>query len=435
MKPKLPDGGTSLSLAAIAGRIVLFLTLPASLCASPLYSPTWGFRVDPPEGYEYTGGNGVSRFSFASPLGAALDLAVYDGTFPSVEALASDATRRLGSAGETAVFDYRGKKACLITLLFPLNGNQYEGWGLCLELAPASGERGGDSPGPSPGERDGERRKKILLLGLAYGPADVSGLEVFHLSALDSIAPSESERRASGPVTAFAYPPGELLRTPLASGEAGATGVSALFAEHDAEGAQALVDREFDILRRYAGSPLLKDARIRFYRAIFRDSWERLSNAAFILERRWNSPDLTDRPFPALPSLPALPAEEKNPGGGDRAFAEKVLSWIQSFTYERDVMGSDFVNLVSAATEERGDCDSRAMLFAIILSQAGIPAAIMVSPDYSHAMGLVDVRGKGARFEAGGTLYLVAETTVQVDLGLIHRDVSVSELWSAVMFE
>jgi hypothetical protein len=129
------------------------------------------------------------------------------------------------------------------------------------------------------------------------------------------------------------------------------------------------VDREFEVLRRQADSPRWQQAWTRFYRAIHRDSYSRLSEVASALLRHWSQ----------TASAGDLPSQ--------------ALGWVQSFAYERNFMGSDFVNPVSAALEGRGDCDSRAMLWAIILEQAGIPAAIMVSAHYSHAMGLVDLAG------------------------------------------
>jgi hypothetical protein len=98
-------------------------------------------------------------------------------------------------------------------------------------------------------------------------------------------------------------------------------------------------------------------------------------------------------------------------------------------------MGSDFVNLVSAATEGRGDCDSRALLLAILLEQANIPGAIMVSREYSHAMGLADIAGPGARFSAGGKRWLVAETTAAVKIGLIGKGSADPAKWLGVIFE
>ncbi|MCL2373848.1 MAG: hypothetical protein FWC65_01220, partial [Treponema sp.] len=114
---------------------------------------------------------------------------------------------------------------------------------------------------------------------------------------------------------------------------------------------------------------------------------------------------------------------------------EEVLRWVQSFTYERDFEGSDFVNLVSAATEGRGDCDPRAMLWALILRKANIEAGMMVSRYYSHAMGLADLPGTGARFEVGGRRFLVAETTVDVGIGLITQEMSAVDHWLGIIFE
>jgi hypothetical protein len=74
------------------------------------------------------------------------------------------------------------------------------------------------------------------------------------------------------------------------------------------------------------------------------------------------------------------------------------------------------------------------MLWAIILAHANIRAAIMVSGNHSHAMGLADVGGTGARLEAAGTMWLVAETTDNVDIGLIAQDMSDIESWLAVIF-
>jgi hypothetical protein len=75
------------------------------------------------------------------------------------------------------------------------------------------------------------------------------------------------------------------------------------------------------------------------------------------------------------------------------------------------------------------------MLWAIILAQADIPTAIMVSREFNHAMGLADLPGTGAHFEAGSKKWLVAETTAKVDIGLIGQDVSNIESWLGVIFE
>jgi hypothetical protein len=277
------------------------------------------------------------------------------------------------------------------------------GWALCLELGAAT-------PTASPGRSS--QTANPLLLAMAYGPAARTHLQQLHLSALDSIAPEEADKRAPGPITEYIYPREKRIQARIFDLGASASGIYAQIFEDDAEAAQALVDREFSVLSLYAGNARWREAWARYYRAIYRDSYERLADIAFQVERKLN-----------------VPARE------DRDFAEQVLHWVQSFSYERDFEGSDFVNLVSAATEGRGDCDSRAMLWAIILSQANIPAAMMVSQHYSHAMGLADLPGAGARFVLDGQRLLVAETTAPVSIGLIGETVSEIEHWLGIAFE
>jgi hypothetical protein len=355
-----------------------------SLDASPLHSTTWGFRFDLPEGYEYIDGNNQDRYSFQGPNKAMFDVVVYNGVYQDVEQMANDINRRLGNSGETALFEYEGKTAVLMDLHF----KNFSGWGLCLELA-----------------KNAAAARAPFLCALAYSPSSGADMDLFHISALDSIAPSDLEARRPGPVTEFSFPRGEAIEIPIKG-----TALSALFRENDAEAAQALVDREFALLRQYESAPVWQQAWIRFYRAIYRDSWNRVAAAAFRLEREWNA------------------------GQDERAFAEKTLAFVQGFSYERNLEGSDFVNLVTAISEGRGDCDSRSMLWAMILEQANIPAAMMVSHSYSHAMGLVDVPGAGARFESGGKKWLVAETTDKIGIGLISADKSDIASWLGVIF-
>ena len=379
---------------------IFFLSLLSIICASvfsvPLYSPTWGFRVDLPEGYEYSGGDRKDRFSFESAFGSQFDLVVYSAAqgraYANVEALAGDVQRRLDNKGDMDTFEYNHKKIAIMQLSFlnPGAGGRavsMSGWALCMEL--------------------GSPNQGALLLAMAYGPSERNDLEILHFSALDSIAPEEADRFAPGPITEFSYPRETLTEKPVFGFD-----LKARFYDEDAEAAQALVDREFRVLQRYANAPNWKDAWTRFYRAIYRDSFSRLEDLAFHIERKINIP----------------PRE-------NRDFADQVLKWVQSFAYERDLMGSDFVNLVSAATEGRGDCDSRAMLWAVILNQANINSAIMVSRNYSHAMGLADLPGAGARFEIEGKKYLVAETTANVSIGLIGETVSEVSEWLGIDFE
>jgi hypothetical protein len=43
---------------------LILVLLHFYIFSSPLENPTWGFSLDLPEGYEYSGGDGKTSFSF-----------------------------------------------------------------------------------------------------------------------------------------------------------------------------------------------------------------------------------------------------------------------------------------------------------------------------------------------------------------------------------
>ena len=368
--------------------IFLFLFVPVFTFAESLYSPTWGFRLDLPEGYEYVEGDSKDRFSFSGPNEAMFNIVVYNNVYRSMRELVNDINNRLTNIGDVDYFTYNNKQAAIIELDFGYNS----GWGLCVEL------KGNSADNPP------------MLLALAYSSVSAD-LNLFHLSALDSIIPSDGEQLYPGPIMEYSYPRGERKRVYLPAG-----GVSAIMYDNDAEAAQVLIEREFSILSCYLSSPNWREAWIRYYRMIYRDSFDRITNAASVIVRSWGGP-------------PSSGMEER------MAFAQRALAFVQNFNYERDLSGSDFINLVTAVTDGRGDCDSRAMLLAIILAHADIRCAMMVSSHHSHAMGLVDISGSGARFEAYGVNWLVAETTAKINIGLIAQDMSDPAAWLGIIFE
>jgi len=381
------------------------------VAAEELYSPTWGFYLDLPEGFEYATGDGKNRFSFMdADSGVSVDIVAYAaGRYESPEVLANDVVKRLLAEAETALFDYRGRRAAITQLAFSSQNGPVEGWALALELGGLELAAG----------------KRPILLALAYGPAPSgddpasSNSEQILFSALDSIAASPEDRLGPGPVSVFSWPPSERRTVNLQV--AGIT-TQATIDTDDAVAAKALVDREFKVLVDYNDSPKWKEAWSRFYRTIWRDAYSRLADISFAVER----------------AISLRAVATKSPGSdgaaSQRVLAEGILEWVQGFKYERDLLGSDFVDLPSTATETRGDCDSRALLMAIILQHANTDAILMVSREYGHAMAAVATEGSGARFSHGGTQWIVAETTAKVGLGMIGQNVSDPQKWLAIDF-
>ncbi|MCL1813809.1 MAG: hypothetical protein FWG29_09865 [Treponema sp.] len=398
---------------------ILILSPILLIQAEPLFSPTWEFRLDLPEGYELSGGDRKNSFSFKSSFGTSLDIMVYPDK-ASVAALAEEMEKRLSNRGKTHLFTYNNKETAVMELEIGQGRDVMTGWALCLELEMqvAASTKGGPNT-------------KAYMVALAYGPPKPE-LQCFHLSVLDSIEGGEGDRHLPGAMTTFLHPRGKWFTAKLAN-----SNEVAHFRENDDVAAQSVVDREFEVMKFYLESKLWQEAWKRFYRAIFKDAFDRLEDAAFLLERSWNNKVLG-------PSGEGEKLEEVQRLGTRNAegfyVASKALEWVQGFEYERDLTGSDFVNLVTAAREGRGDCDSRAMLWAIIIAQAHVPSGIMVSREYSHAMGLADLEGEGARFpmknNSGKAIrWLVAETTAKVALGLIGETVSEESKWLGITFE
>jgi len=384
--------------------------------AEELYSPTWGFYLDLPEGFGYVAGDGKNRFSFMDPdAGVSVDIVAYAaGRYASPEALGEDVVKRLLAEAETALFDYRGRRAAITQLAFSSQDGPAEGWALALELGGLELPAG----------------KRPILLALAYGEvasdddAAAWNTEQIMLSALDSMAVNAEDRLSPGPVSVFSWPPSE--RKSMDLQVAGRTTQATLDAD-DAAAAKALVDREFKVLVAYNDSPKWKEAWSRFYRAIWRDAYSRLADLSFAVERA-----VSERAISEGTAAGANPGTDR--ATSRRMLAEGVLEWVQGFKYERDLLGSDFVDLPSTATEARGDCDSRALLMAIILQHANTDAILMVSREYGHAMAAVAADGTGARFSHGGAEWIVAETTAKVGLGMIGQNVADPQKWLAIDF-
>ncbi len=405
---------SSREILRIRRLIGLFLFCASTLMAEPLASPSWGFSFDPPAGFSLTDGDGKDRFAFVDSVSSVeLALRAYpSGTYGSCEEAMKTAMGRLSAQWDSASFNYGRRRVVIAKLEFDSLGYEASGWAICGELDTAEGQA-----------QRGTAAAPAFLLAIAYGekgktenagPVIPSVLDSLRFGPVDSMLP--------GPITFFTYPQeGEKTVNVTIEGVKEATTID----KADAEASAYVVEREYAVLTAYQNSPLWLDAWTRFYRETWRDSWARLDGFAFAAERAARTaimlrPDADGGPTSAAQDDP------------DRALAATLLHWVQGFHYERNLEGSDFVDLVSSATEERGDCDSRSMLLALLLRKANVNAILMVSPEYSHAMTGIDVGGGGARFDFQDSKWLVAETTDDVAIGLIGQTVSDPTKWIGI---
>lgn len=391
------------------------LVAPAGACAKQLGSD-FGFFVDMPSGFVPGPGDGKTKFSYADPNdGMEFDIRVYEaGRYPSAQAIAADVASRLSSTGDTEAFRYEGRSAVLAELHFTLNGEEEKGYGLFIQGRPLPPAAASSAPSPAPSATPAAApaRAEPSYALLAFSTAErFDDYADLILSCLDSFSIDRAALRAPGPLSQYVlpWPPKRTATKQVLLPD----GSRAELPWSDDEAAQEAdtANREYHVLESYEQSQdLWVDAWARFYRMVYRESAARLDRLTLEFSR-------------------ILPA------GDPTEDARRVLAWVQGFVYQRDEQGIDFVTPLHAAFEERGDCDSRAMVMAIILERLGIHSVLMLSRDYSHAMLGVDVPGGGQRFPWNGKSYLVAETTAKVGLGMIAASQSDFSKWLGVELE
>ncbi len=336
-------------------------------------------------------GSEQDKVTFSDPTQKAfLQIKRYPGNkFDSAESIYRSVLSRLKGTGEGDGFTYETRESYFGNVRFAASGISYEGFVVCID------------------------NKDFDYVLLSFSTSDAySKFHDFILSAMDSFAFDDAGRLSPGVVSQYYYP----FPTPDKKiGYININGKKILytFDSGELEASQVLVEREARILVTYTKSRHVDEAWIRYYRIIYRDNYLRLSRAAGIISR-----NISDD-FNGLSSF------EKS---------SLLLSWIQSLKYFRTGTLSDFLSPVSCLAEERGDCDSKGLLYVILLKHYGIDAILMVSSAYSHSLAGVAVEGKGAHFTLNGVSYLVAETTDDVSIGLIDRSMADPGKWLGISF-
>lgn len=371
-----------LSLIGIGFYFIFAALSPNQLTAEIIGFPDFAFALDLPEGYMLVEKDKNTRFHLShSIVPADLQIAVYPATQfdSSIQAL-HHVTTQLSSTGGEITFEWRFNSASIGEII----SEKIQGWALVLKLT--------------------ENKGWLALLSYT-GKEHYLNVEPLLISSLDAVFTDQGSWFSPGPMTTFAWPnEGEMevkytdARRKFSIPMDKAAGLAG----------QSVIDREFSVLTAYLNTPFVTEAWKRYYRIIWRDSWSRLEKAGFIISS--SLPDTAEK------------------------ITAEILEWTQSFTYERDRQGSDFLSLPLALVEKKGDCDTRALLMVLLLNQMGIDAILMVSPEYGHAVAAVDIPGQGARFNSGGKNYLIADTTAPVPVGLIDSEISDSSKWFSVHF-
>ena len=365
-----------------------FQTGEAALHAEEIVSQKYLFSADIPEGFVLAEQQGSDRFRFQNTVfPAEFQSAVYPAEqFAQAGEALNFVARQIGSSEEYAEFTWRGRKATLAKLDF----NFGKGWASAAELPQDKGW--------------------LVVISYSYtwrsaATFSEEELELFHLSVLDSFLTGLGNAVSPGIVTSFAFPEEGALEVPFKTNKSEFT---VPFDKSDAQANQYVVDREFLILTKYTGSPLTEAAWKRFYRIIYRDAWKRMEKASFIIGS----------------ILPRNPVER----------ASELIDWLFSFEYTRDFEGSDFTSLPEAFAKKTGDCDTRSLLFVLLMRQTGTDAALLVSPEFSHSVAAVDLEIGGPVFIIEGKELSAVDLTSSKTAGRLSSDMADANKWFAVTF-
>jgi hypothetical protein len=98
-------------------------------------------------------------------------------------------------------------------------------------------------------------------------------------------------------------------------------------------------------------------------------------------------------------------------GMDDYETANFVLSFVQHIRYK---IPNNYLELLAppqTLDEEFGDCDSKSLLYVLLMEKMGFDTVIYVSKRYRHAMAGVKVSGSGSFKKFDGNRYYFAETT------------------------
>lgn len=365
--------------------LVIIVMTPLTGFARALYVEDYGYFVDIPEGWEILDGEDLSKVAFTDALHQTIFqiLSLEGSSHDSAEVLYGRLASGLKVKGERVAYTYAGMDAVFADVSFPAASQPVKGYFVII---------------------NGDIYDYALLM---YTPTAVyEKNHDFMLSALDSFAAGPEQLVAPGPVTQFLSPFsgendaeevvdffGNSLRIPTKSGAQ--------------EASQALIEREARVLASYEADRA--KAWERYYRIVYRDSYSRLGDLSHGMRALFRSADVSQQEIPRL-----------------------LLLWLQGQQYERTGTFSDLLAPLTSVTEARGDCDSRGIVYSILLSYFGIDSLLLVSSEYSHSVSAVDTSGSGARYDFEGKGYLIAELTDDVEIGLIAADMADPAGWQPI---
>ena len=373
----------------------LFIFITSAFCEK-ITDRDFGFSLDIPEGFEvadYTQ-DGMS-YVFSHPnIPVTLVMKITEEPSSNAAAVLKKNLTKLSAKGDTDSFDWNGTQCGICSFSMKLD-DDYFGWATSAPV----------------------KIKDYYVLLICYAPESKKACEQFIISTINSLCINEEFLNMPGIITTYAFPSEGRKAISL---NIGGKQIKTSIDKSDNEAAKFVIDLEYSVLTLYANHNLWKEAWKRYYRMIYRDNAGRLQQT---------SKDIYNALYSELKKADSQTADIK--------YAQELLSWVQTFGYERAATKneSDFTSLPAAISGKGSDCDSRSMLISAILNYTGIDTAILISREYSHAVVVTDIPAPGQTYTMeNGREYLFGETTAKVTWGMIAQNQADRTKWIPVCF-
>ena len=358
----------------------------------------FGFSLDIPEGFEiadYTEDGMSYVFSHPNiPVTLVMKLTEEKNAKSAAEVLNKN-LKKLNASGETDSFKWNGTVCGISNFSMSLDDN-YSGWAVSAPV----------------------KIQDYYVILLCYAPESKKGCDQFIISTINSLSINNEYLNTPGIITSYAFPPEGSESVLL---KIGGKEIKTSLDKSDEEAAKFVTDLEYSVLNLYANHKMWKEAWQRYYRIIYRDNAGRLQQTA---------KNIYDSIYPEL--------KKSKPQDADIKYAQALLSWVQTFGYERaqSKIESDFISLPASIKGKGSDCDSRSMLVSVLLNYTGIDTAMLISREYSHAVVVTDIPAPGQTFTMeNGREYLFGETTARVTWGMLAQNQADRTKWIPVTFD
>lgn len=376
--------------------IAIFFIFLSQLYSLEIYDKEYGYSFDIPENFEIIENSDdykLIHFSHSKfPVHIVFKLSKENPGKTAYNVLETN-MEKLSAERQTDTFEWNGYKVAISSFTM---ATENTGWAICVPT----------------------KKTDNYLTVLSYSQNDKEGkYNQFLISILNGLCNDIDFYTTPGIITTYAYPKGQEKSITLNIGN---NKINTKINNIDEEASQFVVDLEYAALTLYANLPTWKEAWERYYRMIYRDSFGRLSNVCS---------DIHDKLYPI--------AKKQNPQNPDIAYAQLLLSWVQTFEYRRadDPKKSDFTALPCALCGTGNDCDSRSLLICTLLKSCGIECLLLISPEYSHALAAAQIDAPGQQYELKekNLNFIMGETTAKVTWGMIPKEMADKSKWIPVI--